>query len=100
MLEAAVGHPENSVQALDHLAEGARINLHEQIIRTVDGPGGNLNVFAEIFIEAAVEKNVLIVPGKVFSAHDTHFRLSFAASDEHLATGISVLNELAERFSN
>ena len=55
LLEAAVGHLENSIHALHHLAEGARINFHEQIIRTVDGPGGNLNVFAEIFIEAAVE---------------------------------------------
>ena len=55
---------------------------------------------SDVFIEAAVEKNVLIVPGKAFSAHDTHFRLSFAVSDEHLATGISVLNELAERFAS
>lgn len=56
-------------------------------------------VASDVFIEAAVEKNVLIVPGKAFSARDTHFRLSFAATDEQLATGISVLNELAERFS-
>lgn len=57
-------------------------------------------VASDVFIEAAVEKNVLIVPGKAFSAQDTHFRLSFAASDEQLAEGIQVLNELAERFSS
>ncbi|MFT4515796.1 MAG: aspartate/methionine/tyrosine aminotransferase, partial [Planctomycetota bacterium] len=54
----------------------------------------------DVFIEAAVEKKVLIVPGKAFSSHDTHFRLSFAASDEHLAAGIAVLNELADRFAS
>lgn len=58
-----------------------------------------VQVASDVFIEAAIEKNVLMVPGKAFSAHDTHFRLSFAASDEHLATGIAVLNELAERFT-
>jgi aspartate/methionine/tyrosine aminotransferase len=55
-------------------------------------------VASDVFIEAAVEKNVLIVPGKAFSSRDTHFRLSFAASDQDLAAGIAVLNELAERF--
>tara|TARA_R110002072_G_scaffold27804_2_gene90189 strand:- start:17556 stop:18716 length:1161 start_codon:yes stop_codon:yes gene_type:complete len=58
-----------------------------------------VQVPSDVFIEAAVEKNVLIVPGKAFSERDTHFRLSFAASDEHLTAGISVLNELAERFT-
>ena len=57
-------------------------------------------VESDVFIEAAVEQKVLIVPGKAFSEHDTHFRLSFAASDEHLAAGISVLNDLAERFAS
>lgn len=61
--------------------------------------GDGVPVASDVFIEAAVEKKVLIVPGKAFSARDTHFRLSFAASDEDLAAGISVLNELAERFS-
>ena len=55
-------------------------------------------VTSDVFIEAAVEKNVLIVPGKAFSAHDTHFRMSFAVSDDDLSKGIAVLNELAERF--
>ncbi len=59
-----------------------------------------VQVPSDVFIEAAVEKNVLIVPGKAFSERDTHFRLSFAASDEHLTAGISVLNELAERFTS
>ena len=56
-------------------------------------------VSSDAFIEAAVAENVLIVPGKAFSARDTHFRVSFAASDDQLAAGVEVLNGLAERFS-
>ncbi|MCK5941544.1 MAG: pyridoxal phosphate-dependent aminotransferase [Planctomycetes bacterium] len=56
-------------------------------------------VASDAFVEAAIENNVLIVPGKAFSRRDTHFRLSFAASDEQLGRGIDVLNDLAERFS-
>lgn len=58
-----------------------------------------VQVASDVFVEAAIEKNVLIVPGKAFSARDTHFRVSFAATDERLQKGVDVLNELAERFS-
>lgn len=47
------------------------------------------------FLQAAIEKKLLIVPGKSFSAHDTHFRLSFAADDSTLSRGIAALNQLA-----
>ncbi len=58
-----------------------------------------VRVGSDAFVEAAVEKNVLIVPGKAFSSRDTHFRVSFAAPDDRLARGVEVLNELAERFT-
>jgi len=56
-------------------------------------------IASDTFVEAAVEQKLLIVPGKAFSARDTHFRVSFAASDEDLKKGIAVLNDLAERFA-
>jgi aspartate aminotransferase/aminotransferase len=37
---------------------------------------------------------VLIIPGKVFSTRDTHFRLSFAAKEETLASGLAVITDL------
>jgi len=43
------------------------------------------------FVEHAIARGVLIIPGKVFSKHDTHFRLSFAAKEETLARGLAVL---------
>jgi aspartate aminotransferase/aminotransferase len=50
----------------------------------------------EEFVKKAIEKNLLIVPGNVFSEQDTNFRVSFAAPDETIQQGIEVLNELAE----
>lgn len=47
------------------------------------------------FLTAALQKKLLVVPGKSFSARDTHFRLSFAADDATLGRGIAALNELA-----
>jgi aspartate aminotransferase/aminotransferase len=54
---------------------------------------------SEAFLQAALQRNLLIVPGKSFSARDTHFRISFAAPDDVLAQGVEILNELAQQFS-
>jgi aspartate/methionine/tyrosine aminotransferase len=48
------------------------------------------------FVEAAIAKNVLTVPGSAFSAHDTHFRISYAVADEKLRAGCEILNALAD----
>lgn len=48
------------------------------------------------FAKACVERGVLVVPGRSFSQKDSHFRFSFSVSDETLAKGIGVLNELAK----
>lgn len=47
------------------------------------------------FVEAAIQRNVLTVPGAAFSAHDTHFRISYAVPDEKLRAGCEILCELA-----
>ena len=46
------------------------------------------------FATAAIEKNVLIIPGNVFSGRDTHFRISYATTDEKLRQGVEILNSL------
>jgi aspartate aminotransferase len=50
---------------------------------------------ASDFVTRAIEKNVLIIPGNVFSDRDTHFRISYATTDEKLAQGCEILNSLA-----
>ena len=47
------------------------------------------------FVEQAIARGLLIIPGNIFSQRDTHFRISFAASDETLQRGIELLRELA-----
>ena len=54
-------------------------------------PGGS----GTDFCLKAVENNVLVIPGSVFSERDTHFRVSFAAPDEILREGVEILNSLA-----
>ncbi len=66
-------------------------------------PKGSFYAFPKIpdgitekeFIRRALKKNLLIVPGSAFSSRDTHFRISFAASDRNLERGIKVLRSLA-----
>jgi aspartate/methionine/tyrosine aminotransferase len=66
-------------------------------------PGGAFYIFpkaagtasASDFVTKAIENNVLIIPGNVFSERDTHFRISYATTDEKLRQGIEVLNSLA-----
>ena len=54
-----------------------------------------LGLTATQFVEKAIEKNVLVIPGNVFSGRDTHFRLSFATTDEKLRRGCGILRDLA-----
>jgi aspartate aminotransferase/aminotransferase len=56
-----------------------------------EAPGGD----GEAFVRKAIENNILIIPGSVFSDKNTHFRLSFAADDDTLRQGVDALNELA-----
>lgn len=67
-------------------------------------PGGAFYVFPKApggqgsdFVEEAVRNNLLIIPGSTFSGRDSHFRVSFAASDETIDRGIGILNKLAGR---
>ncbi len=46
---------------------------------------------ASDFVSKAIKNNVLIIPGNVFSEKDTHFRISYATSDEKIQKGIEIL---------
>ena len=47
------------------------------------------------FVKKAIENELLIIPGNVFSSEDTHFRISYAAKDETLLRGAEVLRKIA-----
>ncbi len=67
-------------------------------------PGGAFYAFikapgdmrATEFVERAIANNVLIIPGNVFSEKDTHFRISYATSDEKIRQGVEILSSLAQ----
>jgi aspartate aminotransferase len=62
-------------------------------------PGGAFYAFvkapegttASQFVDKAIANNVLIIPGNVFSEKDSHFRISYATSDEKIRQGITIL---------
>ncbi len=65
-------------------------------------PGGAFYVFPKApgttgdrFVHKVIENKLLVIPGHIFSRHDTHFRISYAASDATLDRGIEVLRKLA-----
>ncbi|TVQ61220.1 MAG: aminotransferase class I/II-fold pyridoxal phosphate-dependent enzyme [Phycisphaerales bacterium] len=70
----------------------------------VQTPGGAFYAFPQVperlglsasaFIERALEKSVLVIPGKVFSERDTHFRLSYATKMQNLERGLDALAAL------
>ncbi len=68
-------------------------------------PGGAFYVFPKVpehleltgnqFVEKAIQRGLLIIPGSVFSDRDTHFRLSYACDDAVLDRGLDLLMEMA-----
>ena len=55
-----------------------------------------LNQTGSQFVERAIARNVLIIPGGVFSQRDTHFRISYACDNAMLDAGLDVLVDLAK----
>ncbi len=53
-------------------------------------PGGD----GDAFCSRALEKDLLVVPGSVFSERRTHFRISFAATDDTLRRGVEILKRM------
>jgi len=82
----------------DRLCDGLR--EHYEMIK----PGGAFYLFPRApwgsgteFVAEAIRNNLLIIPGNTFSRADTHFRISYAASDQTIDRGIEILKRLARR---
>lgn len=70
----------------------------------ISRPGGGFYFFPRVperfphdmaFVEEAIRHNVLVIPGSVFSDKNTHFRLSYATSDDKIRRGCEILCSLA-----
>ncbi len=95
------------VDMTDHVA--AYQHKRDRVVEALDDrfeltvPQGAFYAFPKVptgergtaFVERAIAKNLLIIPGGVFSERDTHFRLSYATDDDTLDRGLDLLNALA-----
>lgn len=90
-------HYQDYAKKRDRIVEGLR-GYYE-----FTEPGGAFYIFPKApkgmtgsaFVTKAIENELLVIPGNIFSQRDTHFRISFAASDATLDRGIEVLRKLA-----
>lgn len=90
------GHVETYRHKRDRLLAGIS-DLYPVVV-----PEGAFYVFPQAptgtgteLVERALAEQLLVIPGKVFSRHDSHFRISYAASDETIDRGIDVLRRIA-----
>ena len=56
-----------------------------------EAPGGD----GDAFVRTAIENNLLVIPGSVFSDQKSNFRISFAAPDERIAQGLEIMKRIA-----
>lgn len=82
----------------DMITEGLQ-DLYE-----LPSPGGAFYLFPKApwgtgseFVAKAIENSLLIIPGNIFSKRDSHFRISYAASEATIARGIEVLRKIAKQ---
>ncbi|MCA9194571.1 MAG: aminotransferase class I/II-fold pyridoxal phosphate-dependent enzyme [Planctomycetales bacterium] len=66
-------------------------------------PGGAFYLFPKSpfgtgteFVTKAIEHELLMIPGGIFSRKDSHFRISFAAPNSTIERGIDILRKLAK----
>ncbi|MHC4287077.1 MAG: pyridoxal phosphate-dependent aminotransferase [Planctomycetota bacterium] len=82
----------------NHICDGLKDSY--EIVK----PGGAFYLFVKApdkypnateFVKEAIKNNLLIIPGNVFSEQDSHFRISYATTDEKIEQGVEILNKLA-----
>jgi len=88
---------------------GRKANMAYEALRAnfeIPVPEGAFYIFAKIpgddpalFHQCCLKEQVLVVPGELFSKRSTHFRLSFALSDEKLKAGLERLNKVANQIT-
>lgn len=103
-----------ALAAMDIDMAGYRADYKSKRDMVIDGlkdrfefvtPGGAFYLYPKApwgtgseFVKAGIEQfGLLMIPGNIFSQHDTHFRISYAAPNSTLERGIEALNKLARK---
>ena len=102
--KAAIAALDHDISGLVNLYRKKRDLLYEGLKEKFElvKPEGAFYAFIKVpdgttateFVEKAIANNLLIIPGNVFSEKDTHFRISYAASDEKIEQGVEILRKL------
>ncbi len=86
----------------DYSGKRARLIAGLQDYYEFATPGGAFYLFPKAphgsgaeFVKKAIENELLIIPGNIFSDRDSHFRISYAVPDAVLDRGIEILQRLA-----
>jgi aspartate aminotransferase/aminotransferase len=74
---------------------GGAFYVFPQVPRSTGGASGTRES-ASHFVARCIENELLVIPGGIFSGSDTHFRISYAASDVTIERGLEVLRRLAQ----
>lgn len=82
----------------DFIMEGLKENF--EIVK----PDGAFYMFVKLpegadpqaFMNACIERELLVVPGGACSEKNTHFRLCYATTDDKLKRAVVILNEIAD----
>ena len=93
------------VDVSEHIAEYRRKRdlIYEGLKDSfeVEKPAGAFYIFPKVpkgtdmtFVERAIAAECLVIPGSVFSRRNTHFRISYATTDEQIARGVEILKSL------
>ncbi len=99
-----------AIKALDEDMSGRVASYRKKRDRIYDGlkdkfevnkPGGAFYIFpkapggnGDAFVMEAIKRQLLIVPGSVFSERKSHFRISYAAEDSTIDRGLEILNSM------
>ena len=81
------------------------------VIRTLSGqvrygaPDGAFYLFPEVpvdgkvFVEEALKRELLVVPGYIFSHQNCHVRISYAQKDDVLSKGLEIFLDICNHFT-
>jgi aspartate aminotransferase/aminotransferase len=102
--EAAIEGLKFDMRAICDDYRGRRDLVYNGLVErgySVAKPSGAFYIFPEApggdgtaFVQRAIENNLLVVPGNVFSRRNTNFRISYAATREKIQAGLDVLAKL------
>ncbi|MFI4892130.1 MAG: pyridoxal phosphate-dependent aminotransferase [Phycisphaerales bacterium JB058] len=81
---------------VDRLREHTEVSVPEGAFYVFVKVPERLGLTSNQFVDRCLERDVMVIPGSVFSDRDTHFRVSFSAPRAKLEKGLDIICELMQ----